>query len=94
MDKPCVVGTCKCGGYGVIYDAETEAKLGRCHDDQKDLRILDIEKQRDDLFSVCGELMDLVDLAQEDVDAHEYETIRSLTLDRAKTLRAQIKAGA
>jgi len=28
----CVVGRCKCGAYGVVFNEETEAKLGRCHD--------------------------------------------------------------
>jgi hypothetical protein len=26
------IGPCQCGGYGVVYDEETERELGRCHD--------------------------------------------------------------
>lgn len=25
------IGMCKCGGYGQVYNAETEAKLDKCH---------------------------------------------------------------
>lgn len=25
------VGTCRCGGYGVLYDESTEWQTGRCH---------------------------------------------------------------
>lgn len=25
------IGPCKCGGYGQVYDSETEQRLGRCH---------------------------------------------------------------
>ena len=27
----CVVGPCRCGGYGVVYDAENGAAMGLCH---------------------------------------------------------------
>ena len=30
--EKCVIGPCECGGYGVIYNEEWKAKLGRCHD--------------------------------------------------------------
>lgn len=26
------VGPCKCGGYGVVYNSETEERVGVCHD--------------------------------------------------------------
>lgn len=25
------IGPCKCGGYGQVYDSETEQRRGRCH---------------------------------------------------------------
>ena len=27
------IGTCKCGAYGQVFNAETEAALGMCHRD-------------------------------------------------------------
>ena len=33
MENTVYIGPCKCGGYGVTYNEEWEAKLGRCHDD-------------------------------------------------------------
>lgn len=38
-ERPVVVGTCKCGGYGVVYDEETEADVGRCHDPLEDTAV-------------------------------------------------------
>ena len=35
-DRPCVVGTCRCGGYGVVYDEEAEREMGVCHDEIPD----------------------------------------------------------
>lgn len=29
---PVEVGTCPCGGYGILYGPELAAKFGRCHD--------------------------------------------------------------
>jgi hypothetical protein len=29
-----VIGPCKCGGYGQVYNEQAEAELGRCHDDK------------------------------------------------------------
>ena len=28
-----VIGPCKCGGYGQVYDEATEKEMGRCHSD-------------------------------------------------------------
>ena len=31
MTRPCVVGPCRCGGWGIVLDADAEAELGVCH---------------------------------------------------------------
>jgi hypothetical protein len=35
-EGPAVIGECKCGGFGVVYNEATEAKKGRCHDTLED----------------------------------------------------------
>lgn len=30
-DRPCVIGSCRCGGFGVVHDAQAEAETGVCH---------------------------------------------------------------
>jgi hypothetical protein len=37
-DVPVVVGTCECGGYGVLYDEVARRATGRCHDTPESLR--------------------------------------------------------
>lgn len=31
MNDQVVIGPCKCGGYGQVFDLETERELGMCH---------------------------------------------------------------
>lgn len=31
MSRPCVVGTCRCGGQGIVHDEQAEAETGLCH---------------------------------------------------------------
>lgn len=31
MNNTIVIGTCKCGGYGQVFDEATEKELGMCH---------------------------------------------------------------
>jgi len=36
MNDTCaVIGPCDCGGYGIVYNEETRAVVGKCHDPLK-----------------------------------------------------------
>jgi hypothetical protein len=39
IDATIVIGPCKCGGYGQVFNEESERELGRCHDSSEDLRL-------------------------------------------------------
>lgn len=30
-DRPCVIGPCRCGGFGIVHDEQAEAETGLCH---------------------------------------------------------------
>jgi hypothetical protein len=48
MTDEIIIGKCKCGGYGQVFNAETEHEMGRCHDS------LPVVKERSKCYSLIS----------------------------------------